>query len=345
VSESRVAVVGAGPAGCGAAYALRGTDRAVTVVEARDRPGGRMRTARRDGTVYDYGANYVKPDDDAVTELLTGPLSAGLVAVEGDVWTFSTDGTIAPGREGDPRKWTYRTGIRTLADRLLDRADATVATGSTVTRLDREGAGWRLHREGGRRTEVDDVVLAVPPSALAHLLGDGDWRDADPLRADLAAAASAADYRPVVTAVLQYPFVLDRPWYGLVNTDREHDVGWLSREECKPGHVPDGESVLIVQLSPDCSRRRLDQPDGVVATAAAALAADLLGDDRLAEPRWSDVRRFRHALPEETAPKGLRERAADRGLHLAGDWLVGEGRVHLALRSGLDAGERVAGGG
>ena len=54
--------------------------------------------------------------------------------------------------------------------------------------------------------------------------------------------------------------VLDVPYYALVNTDKEHDVGWVAREECKAGHVPDGETLLVVQASPAWADTHYDDP-------------------------------------------------------------------------------------
>lgn len=56
-----VAVIGAGPAGCAAAYVLarRGLD--PLLIEAQDRVGGRSRTVKEDGFVIDTGALFLMP--------------------------------------------------------------------------------------------------------------------------------------------------------------------------------------------------------------------------------------------------------------------------------------------
>ncbi|HEY7728111.1 MAG TPA: protoporphyrinogen oxidase, partial [Candidatus Eisenbacteria bacterium] len=61
----RVAILGAGIAGLSAAHALmreavrRGTAVEVTVLEAGDRPGGRIRTTREDGWLIEWAANSI----------------------------------------------------------------------------------------------------------------------------------------------------------------------------------------------------------------------------------------------------------------------------------------------
>lgn len=56
-----VAVIGAGPAGCAAAYALARRGLNPLLIEAQDRVGGRSRTVREDGFIIDTGATFLMP--------------------------------------------------------------------------------------------------------------------------------------------------------------------------------------------------------------------------------------------------------------------------------------------
>jgi predicted NAD/FAD-dependent oxidoreductase len=172
------------------------------------------------------------------------------------------------------------------------------------------------------------------------LLRAADW-DAD-VRAPLIEAVDAVNYRSIWTAVLHYPFAIDRPYYALVNTDKAHDVGWISREECKAGHVPDGETLLIVQASPEWSAARYDADPAENVADLAAQTADIVGDDRLADPAWTDHQGWRYALPDEGVLHGPVQSAEDEDLYCLGDWVAGEARIHAALANGLDTGERLA---
>ena len=336
-----LAIVGAGAAGAAAAYTLRGTDHEVTVLEKSRGVCGRAATRRKHGCTYDHGANYIKADSDRVTELVTETLpSGGLVTVEEPVWTFDRTGRIAESDRQEARKWSYEAGITQLAKRLFAETDAEVAFETRVGGLTRDGDDWRVRDIDDDPLGRFDAVLLTPPAPqTADLLAATDWDDL--LAEELTAAVEAVPFRTIYSVLLHYPFELDVPWYGLVNTDRDHEVGWLSRESCKPGHVPEGE-LLVAQMSPAWSSRRYDDPPEAVKADAAALVADLLEDDRLDDPDWTDRQGWRYALPDEGPPADPLRAAEARDLYLAGDWVAGDGRVHLAVESGLDAGERIA---
>lgn len=335
-----LAIVGAGAAGAAAAYRLRDSDRDVTVFEKSRGVCGRAATRRKDGCVYDHGANYVKPGDGPVAELVRELGEDGLVDIEEPVWTFDGDGEIAPGRASDEPKWTWETGITQLAKRLLARTDATLHEETRVDSLARTPNGWTLTDTDARRFgEFDDVLVTPPAPQTADLLAGAYWED--DRREALQSAAADVPYRSIVTAVLHYPFELDREWYALVNTDDAHAVGWLSREACKDGHVPDGEELLVVQMAPDWSREHYDTPASEQTAAAAEHAASLVDDDRLLEPDWTDTQGWRYALPDEAVESEPVEAAREAGLHVAGDWVAGEARVHAAVESGLAAADQI----
>jgi hypothetical protein len=345
---TRIGIVGAGAAAAATAFALDrvAPEATVTVLEKSGGVCGRAATRRHGDLIYDYGANYVKADDERVVDLLTETLDAeGLVEISEPIYTFDETGDVSPGREADDYKWTYREGLTQIAKRLFERTDATVHRRTrveTIDRVDSERAdGWSLHdADGDRWGPFDAIVLNPPAPQTADLLADAAWEH--PARSALAEAADAVPYRTIWTGILHYEFDLEVPYYGLVNVDREHDVGWISREECKPGHVPDGESLLIVQAAPEWSVEHYDDPPAENVAALAAQAADVIGDERLREPDWTDHQRWRYALPDEAVAAEPLRAAAGEGLYCTGDWVAGEARLHAALANGLELGEQIA---
>ncbi|WP_246999376.1 NAD(P)/FAD-dependent oxidoreductase [Halosolutus gelatinilyticus] len=347
---TRIGIVGAGAAAAAAAFVLDDStdDASVTVLEKSRGVCGRAATRRRNGVVYDYGANYVTSDDDRVVELLTETLDTeGLVDVTEPIWTFDAAGNVSKGRDVDDHKWTYRRGLTQIATRLFDRTAATVHRETRIERVIRESDSgtenpqWRLTDADGETWGPFDVLCLNPPAPqTAELLRSAQWESDS--RDALVEAIDDVPYRTIWTAIYHYPFELEKPYYALVNTDKDHEIGWIAREECKPGHVPDGESLLIVQANHDWSVAHADDdPESNLATLAELTAA-LLDADRLADPGWTDHHGWRYALPEDGVPEVPVRSAEDANLYCLGDWIAGEGRLHAALRNGLDVGERIA---
>jgi predicted NAD/FAD-dependent oxidoreductase len=360
----QVAIVGAGAAGAGAAYALREAEAAVTVFEKSRGVCGRAATRRKEGCTYDHGANYTKPDDARTTTLIEELLDTeGLVDIDEGIYTFDADGEISEGKNDDDHKWTYEEGLTQLGKRLFDRADAEIRFETRVEAIERDerdsqdgqgeategnandgsdGHNWQPIDADGEELGSYDTVLFTPPAPQTADVLESSAFDDEELRSDLVSEIEGVSYRTQLTAVLHYPFAIDPPYYALINTDGEHDIAWLSREECKTGHVPAGECLLIAQMAPDWSLERYDEPAKEVTGAAAESVGELFEDERFADPDWSDLSHWRFALPENEADGGVLGRGEGRGLFFAGDWVVGEGRVHEALRNGLETGDRIA---
>jgi hypothetical protein len=340
-----IGIVGAGVAGAAAAFLLDRTlpSAEITVLERSSTVSGRAVTARRDDVVYDYGANYVTSDDDRVNELLVETLDDdGLVDVPEPIYVFDERGAVSEGRKPDGHKWTYRTGLADVGRRLLDPTAATVELDTRVTGLvrDRGAETWLVEDAEGREWGPFDALVMNPPAPeTARLLREADW--AADVREPLLEALEAIEFRTLWSAVLHYPFEIDRPYYALVNTDKEHAVGWIAREECKPGHVPAGESVLVVQPSPEWSVEHYDEPPAANADVLATHAAEIVNDTRLADPDWTDFGRWRFALADEGVAHAPVQRAWDHDLYPVGDWVAGEARLHAAMRNGLDVAERM----
>ena len=341
--ESRLCIVGAGLAAAGMADALSEEPVSVTVLEKSRGVGGRAATRRRDGCRYDHGANYIKDSDAQTRELLESLGTDGLVDIDAPVWPFDAEGTISESQRPESHKWTWEAGITQLAKRLFGRTDAEIKKETRVDALEETQSGWTVDdTDGTTHGPFDAVVLTPPAPQTADLLRGTELGDGD---SDLAAATDAVDqvpYRTIRSLMLHYPFEIDRPYYALVNDDRDHDIGWLARESCKPGHIPDGEELLVVQMAPDWSTANEDLPLDDAASEVAGKAARLLDDGRLTEPDWVDEQGWRYALPDAGVDRAAIEPLETHGLYVAGDWVVGEPRAHEALWCGVDVGKRLA---
>ncbi|MFA9517497.1 NAD(P)/FAD-dependent oxidoreductase [Halopenitus sp. H-Gu1] len=340
---TEIGIIGAGAASAAATFVIDRAcpDAEITILEKSGGVCGRAATRRHDELTYDYGANYLKTDDERIIDLITETLNTdGLVDVSEPIYTFDASGTVAAGRETTAPKWSYRRGLTQIAKRLFARTDATIARRTRVETIRRRGEEWEFVDADGKTWGPFAAILVSPPAPqTAQLLADAEWES--PIRSALHTAVDAVPYRTVWTAVLHYPFELEVPYYGLVNTDNEHTVGWISREECKPAHVPSGESLLIVQANDEWSRKRYDADPAANVNRLATETAAIIGDDRVADPDWTDQQGWRDALPTTGVDMAPIRDAASEGLYCLGDWVAGEGRLPAALANGLTTGHQL----
>lgn len=341
----KLGVIGAGAGAAAATFAVNNASPSVETAVFEKSRGlcGRAAARRRDEIVYEYGANYLKDTEGRVSELVTRELEEGLVEVDGPIWTFDAEGTVSEGRLKQPRRWTYKAGITRLAKHLFGRADAEVHRKTRIVNLSHESewreGGWRLTDSEGLEYGPFDALLLNPPAPqTAELLRATGVEAAD----RLGDAAAELRFRTVWTAVLGYGFEIDVPYYALVNAEGNHEVRWIAREECKPGHVPDGESVLIVQAAPHWSSERYDDPPEKNVADLARHAAETIGHQRLADPDWTDHQGWKYALPEGGMRNGPLREAAREGLFATGDWVAGEARLDAAVQNGLETGLSLA---
>ncbi len=335
-----VAIIGAGPAGMGVIDRLRDTDATLEVFEKSGGVCGRAASRRRDGCIYDHGANYITVADERTADLIDrlGTHDAG--AIEAPVWVYGEDGRPSAGDPPAGVHWTYADGITQFAKRVLADADVQVHRRMRIDRLAPASTSWELiATDGTRHGPFRWVVLTPPAPQTADLLKASDGPEAiDPA----ALAIDSVPYRSVHTVALHYPFSSEFPWYAVVDPDHTRPVGWLSREECKPGRVPDGESLWIAQLGAGYSRRHAETSDAQIAEAVSEMIAQTVDDDRYRLPDWTDHQWWRYALPEDAVDAGVHGPLSDARLRVAGDWVTGVGRVPAAFWNGYEQAAAIA---
>lgn len=345
---SSIAIIGAGSSGLAAAHTFRDAGYHVTIFEKSHGVGGRAATRRREGFVYDHGAQYIKDANsaDAISnKLITERFrTTDLIDIGKPVWTFDHTGYI---QEGDPQqnaepKWSYRNGLTSLAKRMAEGLNIHFHT--HVDLLQQTHEGWALFDSDGLALgEFTHLLITIPiPQALAlieHSLF------VDTIQTPIKQVLGVARYNPLLSVMLGYrPTPRKRPYYALVNTDKAHPISWLAWEHEKaPERTPQGTGLLIAQMAPHYSKDHWKLPDEqAVLRDVASLVATLL-DEALPPPMFTDMQHWLYALPSDKAnADAVNQLTLPHGLAFCGDGFVG-GRVHLALEHGVRVAQQLIG--
>ena len=341
---STIAIIGAGVSGLAAAHTLQDAGYTVTVFEKSRGVGGRAATRKRDGFIYDHGAQYIKGGSPLSDEWITKRFATpDLISIEKPVWTFDAAGNIQEGdakQNAEPR-WSYRNGLTTFSKRMAEGLDIHLET--RIGRIQQSPDGWLLFDTSSQNVGVFNQLLISIPAPQAIELLQASQLD-DNLSQTLSSQLGEAEYNPLISVMLGYhPRPQERPYYALVNTDKGHPISWLAWEHEKlPERVPEGTGLLIVQMAPQYSKEHRDTPQAILIQDVQQLVSQLLHES-LPELIFTDVQHWKYALPSSKAnSEQLNAIALPHGLAFCGDAFVG-GRVNLALEDGIRVAQQIIG--
>lgn len=337
-----VAIIGAGMSGLAAAHTLQEAGRTVTLFEKSRGVGGRAATRKRNGFIYDYGAQYFKGGSELSTEWITRKFpTPDLLDIEKPVWVFDSAGTIQEGdakQNADP-KWSYRSGFSSFSKRMAESLDVRLET--LVGRVQHLSPDWSVFGADNEHLgNFDSLLITMPATQAMSLIEASSF--GDETRQAILAQLGKAKYNPLISVMLGYkPTPQTRPYYALVNTDKGHPISWLAWEHEKaPERVPEGTGLLIAQMAPQYSKVHRETPQPVLFQDVAQLVSTLI-DEQLLTPIFTDVQYWRYALPSEKAnADDLLAITLPLGLAFCGDAFVG-GRAHLALEDGVHVAQRL----
>ncbi len=306
----RVAVIGAGVAGsvCARGLAERGVR--VTVFDKGRSIGGRLAQHRRDGAVFDHGAQFIRPRDPVLKKLLEAGIVAGSVAR----WRSA---------EIDDRPvYVGRPSMATPLKQLL--VEVPVKTDCRIDRLARTGEGWWLDAaDAARHGPFDDIVVAIPAPQGAELLSTGVA-----VPPDFLAALRRVTMAPCWALLLAFDPPLDLDGFDARQL-AGGPIAWIARNTTKPGR--EGRDAWTAHAAPGWSTAHLEATPAEVTTSLFEAFLEVTGIGRV-EPCYSAAHRWRYALVvDPVGEPALYDRSSAIGL--CGDWCL-DGRFEAAFLSG-----------
>lgn len=231
-------------------------------------------------------------------------------------------------------------GLAALALRLGSDLGETVALGTRVASLARDGGALRLEAGSGGGLAARHVILATPASATARLV-----RDLEP---EAAEAVSGIAYAPIVVSHVGIdPAASRHPIEGfgflVPRAARLGLLGCLFLSNLFPGRAPEGRALLTCMLGGVRWPEAVEQGNDAL---AERLRRDLEATLGLRdEPEWIQTLRWREAVPQPGPDHPhrvgeVRRRLAPHRIEVAGAWVAG---VSLgdSLASGVAAARRI----
>lgn len=327
----KIAIIGAGMAGLGAARTLQQNGHDVTLFDKGAGVGGRVGTRRFEHngatTFFDHGAQNIKSQNTSLENALQRIGFNQRVFIDAPVCLRDEDRVLeADARANEETKWTTRNGMRNLPRALAEGLN--IHLNVRVTRLEENDEGLILCDENNRVLDVcERAIITIPAPQAADLLANSS------LREDVAARVAAlrsVEYSRCLSVLLRFDFDFDRDWYALLAQDRENPLLWLACENAKNGFVSPNQTALVAQLGDAKSCELYDSDDAEIVRQTLSWLQRL--DKRLVAPSLSFVKRWRYSQPKNSIAFADANAARDRVL-VCGDGLS-KGRVTAAFESG-----------
>ncbi|OAI56854.1 hypothetical protein AYO47_01880 [Planctomyces sp. SCGC AG-212-M04] len=216
-----------------------------------------------------------------------------------------------------------------------------IALNSPVESLSQGTGGKWMLDAGGRSSQFDAVVLALPGYQSAALLA--------PVNAPLAAELNAIEYSSSAIVVsghrlaeVRHP--LDGAGLVIPHLEKRRILAVSFASRKFPGRAPEGHVVLRTFLGGALQADQLSQPDEALKKVVLEELRDILGVE--GAPDFCEVVRYPRGIPQFVI--GHRDRVARiegivgqlRGLSLAGNAYHGVG-IPDAILSGVGSAEKV----
>jgi monoamine oxidase len=198
-NDSRVVIIGAGVSGLAAARTLHDAGYQVTVLEGRDRIGGRVWTSRAmDGIPVDLGASWIHGIDDNPVSELAEEAGVETVATDFDnIIAYDVDGGILGEEDYEAMQAIYDEALE-KAQAMIGETDEVISLGEAIHR-----AAEEMALDDEQRRTLDFMVTTIIEQEFAadvNFLSLEYWNSTDEPEGDHVLFPDGYDWLPKMLA-------------------------------------------------------------------------------------------------------------------------------------------------
>ncbi len=312
-------ILGSGIAGLAAARLAEKDNKSVLVVDKGRRLGGRVSTRRKNGFLFNHGAQFVTAKGNEFAALLADARKAGILKD----WRI------------DPAK-TVQIGTQSMSDlpQFMARG-LEIRQQIEVTRIAHIGPNIGFFSDAGLIACGRQAIVSAPAPQTAHMLAN--------IYPDLAATAELAKYDPCWTIMLGLeadiePFGQSQDQFFPIRNEAAGislAVPEPLRFVYQPDLIPPTPSALTIQASGKWSQQYRDEDRQTVIAQLCTIWEKISGQP-LPTILDASAHRWLYAKVTEVANENTPPYSDDKKMAIAGDWLRGP-RVEQAFDSGTAA--------
>jgi renalase len=354
----KIASIGCGVSNLSFLYSFLPDDKIrIDLFEKESKISGRASTRSNNGYTYDLGANYISSSSETITELLTNKLkNDNLITIDKWLYPFDKFNNILFDKSEETvhhnrmKKFNYKTGINTIGDLLLkdSKANHRIHFDTQVAKISKVGKGkdeWELFSNDNKSLGIyDHVVFGIPIPQLINILKNSNIESdkSFPLTKAIE-ELSEVEYKVIYTLAVAFEPKINFDFYALINSDREHDISWVSLESEKKGRIAEekeNSSLFIVQMSDKfsskCCNSNLTNDDinSSIIEKLKSLLPQL--NQNNSKVSFTDSKLWKYALPKNKISQELVDKFREKNIFIIGDCLWGKGRVDGAILTGIE---------
>ena len=327
----KIAIIGAGMTGLGAARTLVSNGHDVTLFDKGASVGGRVGTRRfeTDGriTYFDHGAQNVKSENTDLENELQRIGFDNRVFIKSPTRLRAEDRVLDVDESANREaKWTTRDGMKNLPHALAKSLN--VKLNVRVARLE-ESDRVTLFDDEDRVLDVcERAIITLPAPQAADLIECSALLENPRARIE---ALRSVEYSRCLSVLLSFDFATELDWYALLAQNRDDPLLWLACENAKNGFVPNATTAFVAQLGDAISCELYESDDAEIVRQTVSWLQRI--DRKFVAPSQSFVKRWKFSQPKNPLVFSDANSTEDRVL-VCGDGLS-KGRVTAAWDSGV----------